>query len=140
MITLKEILTRRFGYRRGDFGATGLVRLDCEEGTISPVPLEDIFTPRTVSPAKVVRLAELFRPGHDIMLKGIGREKARRFSVLMVGADGLTVDGGPEGREFLAWNALRHGLIRPELIVFQGDFAAQAAQLAERADQGAARA
>ena len=118
MTSLKEILIRRFGYRRGDFGATGLVRLDCEEGTISPVPLQDIFTPCTVSPAKVVRLADLFRPGQEVMLSAVGREKARRFVELMVAPDGLMVEA--EGRVFLPWNALRHGLIRPEMIVFCG--------------------
>jgi hypothetical protein len=116
MTSLKDILTHRFGYRRGDFGATGLVRVDCEEGTISPVPLQDIFTPRTVDPAKVVRLADLFRPGQVVGLNAVGREPARRFTVLTVTPDGLMVEG--EEREFLPWNAMRHGLIRPEMIVF----------------------
>ena len=140
MTSLKDVLTRRFGYRRSDFGTTGLVRLDCEDGTISPVPLEDIFTPRTANPAKVVRLADLFRPGQEITLKGIGREKARRFSVLMVSGDGLMVDAASGGREFLPWNALRHGLIRPELIVFEGDFAAGMMPPGEQMKSGAARA
>lgn len=118
MTTLKDILTRRYGYRRGDFGATGLVRVDCDEGTISPVPLEDIFTPRSVSPAKVVRLAALFRPAQGVTLRGIGREKSRSFRVLLVSDDGLTVESPAVAREFLPWRGLRHGLLRPELIVF----------------------
>ncbi|MBX9634081.1 MAG: hypothetical protein K2X44_03785 [Magnetospirillum sp.] len=120
MTTLREILTQCYGYRRGDFGSTGLVRVDCEEGTISPVPLRDIFTPQTTSPAKVVRLAAVFRPGQGVMLKGVGREKGRRFKVLSVSADGLTVGTPAVASQFLPWHSLRHGLLRPELMVFEG--------------------
>lgn len=118
MATLKDILIRQYGYRRADFGATGLVRVDCSEATISPVPLEDIFTPRSVSPAKVVRLDSLFRPGQIVELRGVGRERLRRFRVLAVSGEGLTVDMADAGRQFLPWQALRQGLIRPELISF----------------------
>lgn len=120
MTTLKDILTQCYGYRRGDFGATGLVRVDCEEGTISPVPLQDIFTPHTVSPAKVVRLAAVFLPAQRVTLKGIGREKARSFKILMVSGDGLMVETPGSAHEFLPWNALRYALLRPELMVFDG--------------------
>jgi hypothetical protein len=140
MTTLKDVLTRCYGYGRGDFGATGLVRVDCEEGTISPVPLQDIFTPHTVSPAKVVRLAAIFRPAQGVTLKGIGREKARSFRILMVSGDGLMVETPSAAREFLPWHALRHGLLRPELIVFDdpGQGASRAPE--KPGESGAARA
>lgn len=121
MATLKEVLIRRYGYGRGDFGTAGLVRLDCEEGTISPVPLMDIFTPHSSHPGKVVRLVSLFQPQQRLVLRGIGREPSRRFRVLMVSGDGLMVETASTARRFLPWARLRHGLIRPELLVFEGE-------------------
>lgn len=121
MATLKEVLIRRYGYGRGDFGTAGLVRLDCEEGTLSPVPLMDIFTPHSSHPGKVVHLASLFQSQQRVVLKGIGREPSRRFRVLMVSGDGLMVETAFTARRFLPWARLRHGLIRPDLLVFEGE-------------------
>jgi hypothetical protein len=118
MVTLKDILVRRYGYGRDDFGSAGLVRLDLEEATLSPVPLHDIFTPHRIDPAKVVRLTALFRPGQSVTLRGIGRAPTQTFAVLMVSGDGLMVESGTGGRELLPWARLRHGLMRPELLVF----------------------
>ncbi|MBC7951810.1 MAG: hypothetical protein H7Z12_08350 [Rhodospirillaceae bacterium] len=140
MTTLKEILTQCYGYRRGDFGATGLVRVDCEEGTISPVPLQDIFTPHTVSPAKVVRLAAVFCAAQGVTLKGIGREKTRSFKVLMVSGDGLMVETPSAAHEFLPWHALRHALLRPELMVFDGPEQPTCRMPKKPSETGAARA
>ncbi|MCR6631106.1 MAG: hypothetical protein NVV74_14245 [Magnetospirillum sp.] len=120
MVTLKDILVRRYGYNRDDFGSAGLVRLDLEEGTLSPVPLHDIFTPHRIDPAKVVRLTALFSPGQQLTLMGVGRAPTRRFTVLMVSGDGLMVEGGG-ARELVGWEILRHGLMRPELLVFDCD-------------------
>lgn len=124
-MTLKELLVRRHGYRQGDFGSAGFVRVDFEEGTISPVSLQDIFTPRR-SPARVVRLAALFRPGQEVTVKGVGRIPARRFKVIEVGQDGLTVETPEHQAAFLGWPSLRHGLSRPELIVLADTEAADA--------------
>ncbi|MBC7950578.1 MAG: hypothetical protein H7Z12_01990 [Rhodospirillaceae bacterium] len=140
MTTLKDILTQCYGYRRSDFGATGLVRVDCEEGTISPVPLQDIFTPHTVSPAKVVRLAAVFQPAQGVMLKGIGREKTRSFKILLVSGDGLMVETPAAAREFLPWHSLRHGLLRPELIEFEGPEQPNCRMPKKTGETGAARA
>lgn len=120
MTTLKEILIQHYGYRRGDFGSTGHVRVDCEEGTISPVPLEDIFTPHSMSPNKVVSMAGLFRPAQGVTLRGIGREPPLRFTVVVVASNGLTVETPGGTRDFLSWSRLRHGMIRPEMLVFDG--------------------
>lgn len=120
MTSLKEVLVRRYGYGPGDFGTAGLVRLDCEEGTLSPVPLRDIFTPHSTHPAKVVRLSSLFQPQQVVVLKGVGREPAMRFRVLMVSGDGMMVEMLPAGRRFVAWAGLRHGLIRPDRMLFEG--------------------
>lgn len=121
MSTLKDVLVRHYRYGPKDFGAAGLVRLDLEEGTLSPVPLRDIFTPTSGEPAKVVRLAALFRPGQQVTVLGIGRAPTRHFTVLAVAADGLEVESSGGGREHLAWAALRHGLMRPELLVFAAE-------------------
>lgn len=118
MATLKDVLVRRFGYGRDDFGSAGMVRLDCEQGTLSPVPMHDIFTPHSTDPAKVVRLAALFRPGQALTLTGIGRSPTRRLVVLMASGDGLMVQTAEAAHEFLPWERLRHALMRPELLVF----------------------
>lgn len=124
MATLKDVLVRRYGYGRDDFGSAGMVRLDCEEGTLSPVPMRDIFTPHSTDPAKVVRLAALFRPGQAVTLTGIGRAPTRRLTILMVSGDGLMAQTGQAAREFLPWERLRHALMRPELLIFHEGFAA----------------
>jgi hypothetical protein len=118
MVTLKDVLVRGYGYGPDDFGSAGLVRLDLEEATISPVPLHDIFTPHSIDPAKVVRLASLFRAGQNVLLKGVGRAPTRRFVVVAVESGGLAVETDGGEREMLGWVALRHGLMRPELLVF----------------------
>jgi hypothetical protein len=118
MSTLKDVLVRRYGYGPHDFGSAGLVRLDLEEGTLSPVPLRDIFTPTQGEPAKVVHLADLFRSGQEVTLTGIGRAPTRRFAVTSVMADGLEVRTAEGRAEHMPWSALRHGLMRPELLVF----------------------
>lgn len=118
MATLKDILVRRYGYGPDDFGSAGLVRLDCAEGTLSPVPMRDIFTPHSIDPAKVVRLTALFRPGQAVTLTGIGRFPTRRLTIVSVGGDGLMVETAPQTREFLPWERLRHALMRPELLIF----------------------
>lgn len=118
MATLKQLLVQRYGYGAADFGAAGMVRLDCQEGTLSPVPMRDIFTPHSTSPAKVVRLAALFRPGQELTLTGIGRAPTRRMVVLMVSGDGLMVRTAESAHEFLPWERLRHALMRPELLIF----------------------
>lgn len=118
MATLKDVLIRRYGYGRDDFGSAGMVRLDCEQGTLSPVPMHDIFTPHSTDPGKVVRLAALFRPGQALTLTGIGRSPTRRLMVLMVSGDGLMVATAEAAHEFLPWERLRHALMRPELLVF----------------------
>lgn len=121
MATLKDILVRHYGYGRDDFGSAGLVRLDCAEGTLSPVPMHDIFTPHRGDPAKVVRLAALFRPGQGVTLIGIGRAPTRRFTILMVSGDGLMAETPESAHEFLPWERLRHALMRPELLIFHGN-------------------
>jgi|AGTN01.1.fsa_nt_gi hypothetical protein len=121
MATLRDVLIRGYGYGRGDFGTAGLVRLDCEAGTISPVPLRDIFTPYSTHPGKVVRLASLFQPQQIVVLSGIGREPSRRFRVLMVSGDGVMAQTETTPRRFLPWASLRSGLIRPDLMAFEGD-------------------
>lgn len=118
MVTLKDVLVRGYGYDRDDFGSAGLVRLDTEEGTLSPVPLHDIFTPHRINPAKVVRLTSLFRSGQQVTLKGVGRAPTCSFTVLDVARDGLVVENGGGTRETMPWAHLRHGLMRPELLVF----------------------
>lgn len=118
MTTLKDVLIRRYGYGRDDFGSAGLVRLDCAEGTLSPVPMRDIFTPHSIDPAKVVRLAALFRPGQVMTLTGIGRSPTRRLVIQAVGDLGLTAEMPPDGSEFVPWEGLRHALMRPELLIF----------------------
>lgn len=118
MATLKDVLVRRYGYGPDDFGSAGLVRLDCAEATLSPVPMRDIFTPHSIDPAKVVHLQALFRPGQVVTLTGIGHSPTRRLTVLTVGDDGLTAETAPDTREFLPWEQLRHALMRPELLIF----------------------
>jgi hypothetical protein len=122
MATLRDVLTRRYGYGADDFGSAGLVRLDCAEGTLSPVPMHDIFTPHSVDRAKVVRLAALFRPGQELTVTGIGRSPTRRLTILMVSGDGLMAEISPHTREFLPWERLRHALMRPELLIFHDNF------------------
>ncbi|MGE5514840.1 MAG: hypothetical protein ACM31D_03365 [Bacteroidota bacterium] len=124
MATLKDILVRRYGYGPDDFGSAGLVRLDCAEGTLSPVPMRDIFTPHSIDPAKVVRLTALFHPGQAVTLTGIGRFPTRRMTVLTIGDDGLMVETAPQTHEFLPWERLRHALMRPELLIFHENSAA----------------
>ncbi|HLO75255.1 MAG TPA: hypothetical protein VK196_02210 [Magnetospirillum sp.] len=118
MATLKDILVRRYGYGRDDFGSAGLVRLDCAEGTLSPVPMHDIFTPHRGNPAKVVRLAALFQAGQVLTLTGVGRAPTRQLTILMVSGDGLMAQTPECTREFLPWERLRHALMRPELLIF----------------------
>lgn len=125
MATLKDILIRRYGYGRDDFGSAGLVRLDLAEATLSPVPMHDIFTPHRGDPAKVVRLAALFRPGLGVTLTGIGRSPTRQFRVVAVQDDGLMVQAAQANAEFLPWERLRHALMRPELLIFHNDPAAK---------------
>ena len=132
MATLNDVLVRRYGYGPHDFGSAGMVRVDCQEGTLSPVPMRDIFTPHSTSPAKVVRLAALFRPGQDLPLTGIGRAPTRRLAVLMVSGDGLMVRTAQSAREFLPWDQLRHALMRPELLIFH----AVSGHPQENADRG----
>ncbi len=124
MATLRDILVRRYGYGRDDFGSAGMVRLDCAEGTLCPVPMHDIFTPHRANPAKVVRLGALFRPGQRLTLRGIGRAPTVEVAVLRVSADGLTVRAGENSHEFLPWERLRHALMRPELLIFHDNSAA----------------
>lgn len=121
MTTLKDVLVRRYGYGADDFGSAGMVRLDCAEGTLSPVPMRDIFTPHSIDPAKVVRLAVLFRPGQVVTLTGIGRSPTRRLVIQAVGDLGLTVEAAPDGSEFMPWERLRHALMRPELLIFHAN-------------------
>lgn len=116
--TLKDVLIRRYRYGRDDFGSAGMVRLDCAEGTLSPVPMHDIFTPHRSDPAKVVRLSELFRPGQHITLRGIGRAPTQDIAVLAVTEAGLTAKIGGAEPEEMRWERLRHALMRPELLIF----------------------
>lgn len=130
--TLKDVLVRRYGYGRDDFGSAGLVRLDLTEATLSPVPMRDIFTPHSSNPAKVVHLAALFRPGQVLTLTGVGRSPTCQLSILTVADDGLNVQNGPGEPEFWPWERLRHALMRPELLIFHDNFA----PLAEKENPG----
>lgn len=122
MTTLRDVLVRCYHYGRDDFGSAGMVRLDCAGGTLSPVPMRDIFTPHSIDPAKVVRLTDLFRPGQVVTLTGIGRAPTRRLAILAVEGQGLTVENGDGAREFLPWEHWRHALMRPELLIFHDIF------------------
>ena len=115
MATLREILMASYGYRPGDFGTTGkFVLVDPDLGTIRP----NLILGGRRSPAKIVHLDQLFRPGQQVSFTGRAGQAPSRMTIIEVQDDGVEAEAGGNAPEFLNWKALMHRLACPDRVSF----------------------